>query len=128
MQMKVGEIATLVEATLIGDPEAVVTGVAAIADAGPGDVTFCAQAKYAALVPDSEAAAVLIPNGYTAKSRAALLSVSDPYHAFLRVARAFQAELPPRPRVFTRGPSWIPRLAWVRRSPSARAPWWRTMR
>jgi len=98
MQMKVGEIATLVEATLIGDPEAVVTGVAAIADAGPGDVTFCAQAKYAALVPDSEAAAVLIPNGYTAKSRAALLSVSDPYHAFLRIARAFQAELPPRPQ------------------------------
>jgi len=41
---------------------------------------------------------VLIPNGYPATSRAALLSVADPYLAFLRLARAFQAELPMRPR------------------------------
>lgn len=98
MQMKVGEIARLVDATLVGDPEAVVTGVAAIGDAGPGDATFCAQPKYAALVPETPAAAVLIPNGYPATSRAALLSVADPYHAFLRLVRAFQAELPMRPR------------------------------
>jgi len=98
MQMKVGEIAKLVNATLSGDPETVVTGVAAIGDAGPGDVTFCAQAKYAVLVPTTSAAAVLIPNGHTATSHAALLSVADPYHAFLSIARAFHAELPDRPK------------------------------
>ena len=98
MQMKVGEIAKLVNATLVGDPETLVTGVAAIGDAGPGDVTFCAQAKYASLVPNTEAAAVLIPNGHPATSRAALLSVADPYHAFLSIARAFRAELPVRER------------------------------
>ena len=98
MQMKVGEIAKLVNATLAGDPEAVVTGVAAIGDAGSGDITFCAQAKYAALVPNTSAAAVLIPNGHTVTSRATLLSVADPYHAFLRIARAFHAELPDRPQ------------------------------
>jgi UDP-3-O-[3-hydroxymyristoyl] glucosamine N-acyltransferase len=98
MQMKVGDIAKLVDATLTGDPETVVTGVAAIGDAGPGDITFCAQTKYAALVPGTQAAAVLIPNGHPATSRAALLSVADPYHSFLRIARAFQAELPDRLR------------------------------
>jgi UDP-3-O-[3-hydroxymyristoyl] glucosamine N-acyltransferase len=97
MQMKVGDIAQLVNATLAGDPETVVTGVAGIGEAGPGHVTFCAHTKYAPLVPTTPATAVLVPVDFTGTSTAVLMRVADPYHAFLRIVRAFHAEFPARP-------------------------------
>ena len=98
MQMKVGDIASLVGATLEGDASVVVTGVAAIGNAGPGDLTFCAHEKYAPLVPGTRGAAVFVPLDYVGQCSAALLRVKDPYHALLSVLRTLTNGLPERPR------------------------------
>ncbi|HET9234167.1 MAG TPA: UDP-3-O-(3-hydroxymyristoyl)glucosamine N-acyltransferase, partial [Candidatus Eisenbacteria bacterium] len=90
--------ASLLSATVEGDASVVVTGVAAIGNAGPGDLTFCAHEKYASLLPETRAAAVLVPLDYSGPCPAALLRVKDPYHALLSVLRTLTNGLPERQR------------------------------
>jgi UDP-3-O-[3-hydroxymyristoyl] glucosamine N-acyltransferase len=97
MEFKVGDIARLVGAPVDGNRDTVVTGVAGIAEAGPGQLTFCAQPKYAPLIPGTRAAAVLVPVDYPGTSDAVLLRVADPYHAFLRILRELRGAVPVRP-------------------------------
>ena len=59
--MKLQELADKLGATLTnGDGQTEITGVAGIETAGPGEVTFVANPKYAALARTTRAAAVLV--------------------------------------------------------------------
>ena len=59
--MKLGELASRLGAELRGNPELEVSGVKGIEDAGPSEITFVANPKYAGLAKKSNAAA-LEPN------------------------------------------------------------------
>jgi UDP-3-O-[3-hydroxymyristoyl] glucosamine N-acyltransferase len=57
-----GQLATALGATLEGDPDRVVTGVAALEVAGPSDVAFLVDGRYRASARHSRAGAFLVPD------------------------------------------------------------------
>lgn len=93
--LKLGEIAARLGCELAGgDPELAITGVAGLEQAGPSEITFLANPKYAAKVKDSRAAAILAAKPDTGPM-ATLLS-RQPYVDFARALELFYQ--PPRPR------------------------------
>lgn len=61
MRMTLGEIAKLSGARLEGDAEMVIDGAAGLSDAGPSQISFLENPKYAAQVLTSRAGAVFLP-------------------------------------------------------------------
>jgi UDP-3-O-[3-hydroxymyristoyl] glucosamine N-acyltransferase len=86
--MKLGELATRLGAELRGDADLEVTGVKGIEDAGPSDVTFVANPRYAALARTTHAAAVLVDPEFQ-DIAAATLRIKNPYLAFSRTLGFF---------------------------------------
>lgn len=86
--MKLAELAEKLGAALHGDPNAEITGVAAIDAAAPGDLTFVANPKYAALARSTKATAVLVDPSF-ATLDAATLRIENPYLAFARAIEFF---------------------------------------
>lgn len=81
MEFKVGFIASLVNGTVEGNPETIVTDFAKIEEAEEGSLTFIANPKYAHHIRDTHAAAVLVSNDFDPEGpcRPALIRVADPY-------------------------------------------------
>jgi UDP-3-O-[3-hydroxymyristoyl] glucosamine N-acyltransferase len=86
--MKLADLAQHLGATLQGDPAILITGVASIETAGPGDLTFVANPKYAALARTTRAGAVLVEPDFTEIS-ASTLRITNPYLAFARAIELF---------------------------------------
>jgi UDP-3-O-[3-hydroxymyristoyl] glucosamine N-acyltransferase len=86
--MKLGELATRLGAELRGDAELKVTGVKGIEDAGPTEITFVANPRYAGLARQTRAAAVLVDPGFQ-EIAAATLRIKNPYLAFARALAFF---------------------------------------
>jgi len=86
--MKLGELATRLGAELRGDAELEVTGVKGIEEAGPTEVTFVANPRYAGLARKTHAAAVLVEPGFQEIS-APTLRIQNPYLAFSRALALF---------------------------------------
>jgi UDP-3-O-[3-hydroxymyristoyl] glucosamine N-acyltransferase len=86
--MKLAELAEKLGAALHGDPNAEITGVAAIDDAASGDLSFVANPKYAALARSTKATAVLVDPSF-APIDAATLRIDNPYLAFARAIEFF---------------------------------------
>jgi UDP-3-O-[3-hydroxymyristoyl] glucosamine N-acyltransferase len=81
--MKLGDLAAQLGCQLEGDGEIEISRVATIDNAAPGDVTFLANAKYAAELASTRASAVIVGPDDRGSS-AALLRTSNPYLAFAR--------------------------------------------
>jgi UDP-3-O-[3-hydroxymyristoyl] glucosamine N-acyltransferase len=79
--MKLGELATRLGAELRGNADLEVTGVKGIEEAGPTEVTFVANPRYAGLARKTQAAAVLVEPEFQEIS-AATLRIRNPYLAF----------------------------------------------
>jgi UDP-3-O-[3-hydroxymyristoyl] glucosamine N-acyltransferase len=86
--MKLIDLATHLGAELRGDPEREVTGVLGIEEAGPSEVTFVANPRYAGLARTTKAAAVLVEPEFP-EIATATLRVRNPYHAFSRALALF---------------------------------------
>jgi UDP-3-O-[3-hydroxymyristoyl] glucosamine N-acyltransferase len=87
MNLKLGDIARELGAILEGDPEIPITGLAGLEEAGPGDLTFFADPRYASRLAGSRASAVLVGPEYAGARHPALLRVVDPYRGFLQIVR-----------------------------------------
>lgn len=74
--------------TLLGDPTASITRVAAIETAGPGDITFVSNPKYIALASTTQATAVFVEPNFP-DIAAATLRLANPYLAFARTIELF---------------------------------------
>jgi len=73
-----------------GDGTVVITGLASLRDAGPGEITFVANPRYAAQAATTRAGAVLVAKDWNKPCAApAVLRVADPNQAFAVVAVAF---------------------------------------
>jgi UDP-3-O-[3-hydroxymyristoyl] glucosamine N-acyltransferase len=79
--MKLGDLAGKLGAELRGDAELEVTGVKGIEEAGPTEITFVANPKYAGLARKTKAAAVLVDLDFQ-EITAATLRIKNPYLAF----------------------------------------------
>ena len=108
----VGELAAFVGAEVRGDASRKVTGLGPIDDAGPGDLTFIASAKYARAFRESEATAVIIDKktieemdevGEVGEGPGdegpALLIVKEPYVAFAMILGEFRPAYKPAPGI-----------------------------
>jgi UDP-3-O-[3-hydroxymyristoyl] glucosamine N-acyltransferase len=86
--MKLGELATRLGAELRGDAELEVTGIKGIEEAGPTEITFVANPRYAGLARKTHAAAVLVEPEFQ-EIAAATLRIKNPYLAFSRALGLF---------------------------------------
>ncbi len=80
-----------------GDPTVKITGINAIAEAGPGEVTFLGNDRYAPALKTTRAQAVLVAVNFEADSGEgpALIAVANPTLAFSAVVRHFTPVPPP---------------------------------
>lgn len=90
------DIAALTGAHLV-DPsrgDVRVTGVAPLDQAGPADLTFFENLKYASQLPQSHAAACFVAEKFEGQvpARVAVLRSKEPYRAFVAVLRRFYPE------------------------------------
>ena len=86
--MKLGELARRLGAELRGNAELEITGVKGIEDAGPSEITFVANPRYAGLAKKTRAAAVLVEPEFP-EIQPATLRIANPYHAFSRALGMF---------------------------------------
>lgn len=106
--MKLREIASTLGCELVGDREIEICGLAGLEQAGPSELTFLANPKYAHKVKHTRAGAILVTEPVRGLPIACLVS-SNPYLDFARALELFYQ--PPRP-----APGIHP-LAWI--APSA---------
>jgi len=87
--MKLVQIATTLGARLEnGSPDLEINGVASIKEAGPGQLTFVANPKYAGAARTTKASAVIVSDEFPAISTA-LLRCKNPYLTFARALELF---------------------------------------
>jgi UDP-3-O-[3-hydroxymyristoyl] glucosamine N-acyltransferase len=87
--MNLGQIASALGARLEnGSPTTEITGVAGIEQAGPGQLTFVANPKYAAAARNTKASAVIVADDFPAVATAMLRS-KNPYLTFARAIALF---------------------------------------
>jgi UDP-3-O-[3-hydroxymyristoyl] glucosamine N-acyltransferase len=96
--VRLSELAAALGMEWEGETDPLITGVAGIAEAGPGDITFVSQKAFARFLEQTRAAAVILPPGSPCKIP--VLRAEDPYGAFARLL----ARLEPCPeRIFVPG-------------------------
>ena len=86
--MKLGDIASVLQCRLDGDPDVEISGVAGLQDAGPGELTFLSNPRYAPLVTQTRASA-LIADRPIEGVRMAFLVSANPYLDFARTLDLF---------------------------------------
>ena len=92
--MKLGDIAAALERRLVGDGDLEISGVAGMEHAGPGQLTFLANPKYAPKVKHTKASAILVTEPPAGLDIACIVS-DNPYLDFARALGLFYQ--PPRP-------------------------------
>ena len=93
--MKLREIADALGCRLEGDGEIEISGVAGMEHAGPGQLTFLANPKYAPKVKHTKASAILVSRGACRAWTSPAWSRTNPYLDFARALALFYQ--PPRP-------------------------------
>ena len=94
VNISLGDLAYQLGCELKGDGAVVITGVAGMEQAGPTELTFLANPKYAPKVKYCRAAAILISHPLSETTPASLVSANT-YHDFARALALFYQ--PPRP-------------------------------
>ena len=92
---KLGELAELIGAELRGDPERSVDGVATLAKAGLGDVSFLHNRRYRSDLAATRASAVLLEAEFVPESPTACLVMRNPYVGYAHTAALLNATPPP---------------------------------
>ncbi|OPY14994.1 MAG: UDP-3-O-acylglucosamine N-acyltransferase [Syntrophus sp. PtaU1.Bin005] len=85
------EIASFLGGTVVGDDQALIRSVRGIDEAGPGDITFVANAQYEQKLLTTKASAVLVSRDTESPGRN-LVQVDDPYAALGRLLALFYPE------------------------------------
>jgi UDP-3-O-[3-hydroxymyristoyl] glucosamine N-acyltransferase len=84
--LTVAEIARAVHGTVDGDPSVCVSGVAGLAEAEAGNLSFLANPKYSPMVGTTRASAVIVAEGWEGARPCVLIRVKSPDRAFTMAA------------------------------------------
>ncbi len=88
--MRVEEIARLINGTVQGNGETVITDVKKIEEAGQGDISFIANPKYAKYAETTGASALIVNNEFqTNRDDIAYIKVEDSYKGFIKILGQF---------------------------------------
>jgi UDP-3-O-[3-hydroxymyristoyl] glucosamine N-acyltransferase len=91
--MKLSAIASALHARLEnGSPDTEITGMNGVEHAGPGELTFVSNPKYAAAARRTKASAVIVAEDFPSIP-AAMLRAKDPYLSFARALELFHQPL-----------------------------------
>ena len=104
MGFKLEELAELLGAELCGDPERRIDGVATLAGAGLGDLSFLHNRRYRSDLLRTRASAVLLRREFAEESPTACLIMRNPYAGYARAAALLTAT-PSAPAGVHRGAS-----------------------
>ena len=96
--MKLRTLAEALGCRIEGDPDLEISGVAGLEEAGPGELTFLSNPRYAALAKQTKAAALLAAAPVEGLQIALVLS-KDPYLDFARALELFHPPLPSEPAI-----------------------------
>ncbi|MCU0795922.1 MAG: UDP-3-O-(3-hydroxymyristoyl)glucosamine N-acyltransferase [Akkermansiaceae bacterium] len=101
-ELTLQELARRIDGNIVrGELDLLISGIAALDEAGPGELSFLGNPKYAQQFLHTKAAAVLVPEGVTeGPPETALIAVANPSYAFGLVVSHFTAALA---RVFSPG-------------------------
>jgi UDP-3-O-[3-hydroxymyristoyl] glucosamine N-acyltransferase len=95
--VKVKDIASLLNGSVLGDADIEVSHVAKIEEAGTGDITFLANPKYEKYLGSTKASAVVVSRDLDEKKlngrkrQIAFVKVDDPYISFLQLLQTLEA-------------------------------------
>lgn len=95
MKLTLGDIARKLDLELRGDASVEITGIANLADAVPGQLTFLFNSAYKQYLADSNASAVVLNANDAYGCRIPMLISDRPRMAWAHVARLFDATPPP---------------------------------
>lgn len=84
---------------MLGDPAQEITGIASLAEATPGEISFFSNPKYAPQLRKTGASAIFVPLDFAEEIAPAKIRVSNPTKAFEQVVQKFA----PKPIVFAPG-------------------------
>jgi UDP-3-O-[3-hydroxymyristoyl] glucosamine N-acyltransferase len=85
MQASLSQLAALLGGRLEGPGDRVVNGLKGIEEAGPQDLAFLANAKYAKALPTCRAGVVLVRHDQQVPEGLAVIRVDDPYLAYAKI-------------------------------------------
>ncbi|TKJ70406.1 UDP-3-O-(3-hydroxymyristoyl)glucosamine N-acyltransferase [Pseudomonas sp. CFBP13508] len=92
--IRLDQLAEHLGATLRGDPETQITGLATLQEAGPAQLSFLANPQYRKYLAGSQAAALLLKEADAEGFAGNALVVPDPYLAYARISHLFD----PKPK------------------------------
>ncbi len=93
--MTLGELARRLECPVEGDAAIEIRRVAKIEEAGPGDLTFLANPKYASKLATTRASAVIMNGDARRRAPCAVIRSASPYLTFARAAQVLSPDQPP---------------------------------
>ncbi|MBN7770059.1 UDP-3-O-(3-hydroxymyristoyl)glucosamine N-acyltransferase [Marinobacter daepoensis] len=83
------EIAEVLGASLRGDPDTLISGLATLQAAGPGQISFLANPSYAKYLKDTEASAVIVSNAMADDVPTNVLLLDNPYLGYAHLSHWF---------------------------------------
>ncbi|HLT14561.1 MAG TPA: UDP-3-O-(3-hydroxymyristoyl)glucosamine N-acyltransferase [Marinobacter sp.] len=83
------EIADALGASLRGDPEVRVSGLATLQAAGPGEISFLANPSYGKYLKETKAAAVIVSPAVADQAQTNVLLLDNPYLGYARLSHWF---------------------------------------
>jgi UDP-3-O-[3-hydroxymyristoyl] glucosamine N-acyltransferase len=95
MSITLDEVAKLVGGEVVGDGSVVLTGVAGIKDAGPGQLTFLSNPKYEQYLAETHASAVVVGSEYrdaASSNGRPVLVAENAYGTIARVMALFEQD------------------------------------
>jgi len=112
MQFSVKQIGELLKAEIVGDDSVQVNSLAELQNAGPGDISFYSNKKYADLLYASKASAILVPTDFQADQEltTTLIKVEDSYSAFAQLLMIAEKHVVPE-KTGIEKPSYIAETA-----------------
>ena len=96
MKIRLHDLARAVGGKVVGDGEALISGVAPIDEAGEGDITFLANPRYIRHLKDSKASGVIAEEPIGGFNT---LVVDNPYLAFAKILSLFYPQERPEPGI-----------------------------
>ena len=91
-RLTLGAIAAALGGDCDGDPELVITGIAGIREAAPGQISFLANGRYQGYVKETQASALIVGR-QAAVAGLPAVRVDDPYLSFLTAIQLFSQPL-----------------------------------
>jgi len=97
--MRLEEISAALGCELEGDGSIDIRGIATLEEAGPGDLSFLSNPRYAPKARTTRAAAIIVGRDFAEEVSPALLRTVDPYFALARALELFHRPRPVEPGI-----------------------------